>query len=189
MKFDVQYFEFCDFVDVLKYHSSGVIKSEKVFPIFEENILFKPLPKTKPFVTPLFAYAEVFWSKMIHDYFFDVPLYSFAICKGYEKEFPSCHAYGTCVPRISARMMNLLEFFQKYPDKKVQIDEYVNYCMMFYDYTMVFESNFFKTHISMSEQLAWQFLISILKAIKIFIMKTYLSCVMIKISQCLLLLC
>lgn len=40
----------------------GVIKGEKHFPVFEERIIFKPLTKSKPLSTPLFACAEVFWS-------------------------------------------------------------------------------------------------------------------------------
>ena len=164
MIYSVKHFSFENRIDEFKYFSSGVVKSEKVFPVFEKDILFKPLSKTKPVVTPLFAYAEVFWSRAIHDFFFDVPLYSLAICEGYEKVFPSCNEYGTCVPRVFGKMMNLLEFFQKYPDEKVQIDGYVNYCMMFYDYTMIFESDFFKNHRSLSKGLAFYLLVSILKA-------------------------
>jgi hypothetical protein len=62
----------------------GVVKGEKHFPIFEGNMIFKPLTKSKPLSTPLFAYAEVFWSGVIDKYFMPVPRYQLAWCRGYE---------------------------------------------------------------------------------------------------------
>ena len=47
-------------------------------------------------------------------------------------------------------LLNLLEFFRKYPDDKVHIDDYVNYCQMFYD-TEILESDYFQTHPAMAE--------------------------------------
>lgn len=48
----------------LDAEASGVVKSKKHFPyyVLEDGTveIFKPLSKTKPFTTPLFAYAEVF---------------------------------------------------------------------------------------------------------------------------------
>ena len=60
-------------------------------------------------------------------------------------------------------LLNLLEFFRKYPDDKVHIDDYVNYCQMFYDYTEILESDYFQTHPAMAEALVLQLLVSILK--------------------------
>ena len=60
-------------------------------------------------------------------------------------------------------LLNLLEFFRKYPDDKVHIDDYVNYCQMFYDYTEILESDYFQTHPAMAEELVLQILVSILK--------------------------
>lgn len=59
--------------------------------------------------------------------------------------------------------MNLLEFFRKNPDEKVDIDNYENYCQMFYDYTAILESDFFQNNKMLAEQLALQILISVLR--------------------------
>ena len=59
--------------------------------------------------------------------------------------------------------MNLLEFFRKYPDENVKIDDYLNYCQMFYDYTEILESTYFQTHQNLAEELAMQILVSVLK--------------------------
>lgn len=130
------------------------------------NQIFKPLSKSKPFSTPLFAYAEVFWSNVINEYFVSAPLYQLAFCHGYEEETQKYYDYGTVVPRIynkDEQLLNLLEFFRKYPDKKVDIDQYENYCMMFYDYTDILEASYFQNHKDMAEQLAMQILVSVLK--------------------------
>lgn len=60
-------------------------------------------------------------------------------------------------------LLNLLEFFRTYPDEKVQIDDYLNYCQMFYDYTEILEADYFQTHRGIAEDLAMQILISVLK--------------------------
>ena len=49
--------------------------------IFEGSLIFKLLTRLKPFSTPLFAYAEVFWSKIINDYFMAASQYELAFCK------------------------------------------------------------------------------------------------------------
>ena len=150
----------------LQAEAVGVVKGEKHFPIFEGNLIFKPLTKSKPFSTPLFAYAEVFWSGIINEYFMPASRYQLAYCEEYEAEVEKYYDYGTVVPIIYQKgehLMNLLEFFRKYPDEKVDIDQYVNYCQMFYDYTEIFESSYFQEHRDMAEQLAMQVLISVLK--------------------------
>ena len=53
----------------LKAEAVGVVSGEKHFPVFEDRMVFKPLTKSKPFSTPLFACAEVFWSWVIDTYF------------------------------------------------------------------------------------------------------------------------
>ena len=150
----------------LTVEAVGVIKWEKHFPVFADRIIFKPLTKSKPLSTPLFAYAEVFWSNVINEYFVSAPLYQLAFCHGYEEETQKYYDYGTVVPRIyneDEQLLNLLEFFRKYPDEKVDIDQYENYCMMFYDYADILEASYFQTHKDMAEQLAMQILVSMLK--------------------------
>lgn len=154
----------------LAIEASGVVKSKKHFPYYvaEDGTveIFKPLSKTKPFTTPLFAYAEVFWSNVIRRYFLEVPIYHLAVCTGYSETEPKYYDYGTVVPSVCQKgehLVNLLEFYRDNPDMHVNIDNYVNYCMLFYDYTDIFESRFIQENVSIGEELAMQVLVSILK--------------------------
>ena len=159
-------FQYADRVGNLTAEAVGVVKGEKHFPMFEGRMVFKPLTKSKPLSTPLFAYAEVFWSWLIDAYFIPTPQYRLAFCHGYEEETGKYYDYGTVVPIIyheGEHLMNLLEFFRKYPDDKVDIDQYVNYCLMFYDYTEILEAEYFQQHRKMAQELSRQILISILK--------------------------
>ncbi len=166
MIFDNKKYDYANRAGNLKAEAVGVVKGEKHFPIFPGNLVFKPLTKSKPFSTPLFAYAEVFWSQVINEYFMPAPLYQLAFCFGYEKETGKYYDYGTIVPMIykeGEHLLNLLEFFRAYPDEKADIDNYLNYCQMFYDYTDILETAFFQEHPQIAEQLAMQILVSILK--------------------------
>ena len=166
MCYKVTHYQYKDRIGNLKAEAVGVVSGEKHFPIFPGNMIFKPLTKSKPFSTPLYAYAEVFWSTVINEYFMPVPKYELATCEGYEAVNEKYLDYGTAVPvayKEGESLLNLLEFFRKYPDKKVDIDNYVNYCQMFYDYRDIFESEFFQKHEDLAEQLAMQVLISVLK--------------------------
>ena len=60
-------------------------------------------------------------------------------------------------------LVNLLEFFRKYPDDLVNIDDYVNYCEMQYDYTPILNSTFFKSNKDFGTKLSEQILCSILR--------------------------
>mgnify|MGYP000408772019 CR=1 FL=1 len=94
------------------------------------------------------------------------PQYRLAFCEGYEAEVEKYYDYGTVSPMIynkGEHLLNLLEFFRKYPDPKVHIDDYVNYCQMFYDYTEILESDYFQNNTAMAEELVMQILVSILK--------------------------
>ncbi len=151
--------------------SSGEVKSTKFFPYYyinERKYIFKPLSKTKPFSTPLYGYAEVFWSNVIHNYFDeDTPIYNLAICKGYEDEVENYRDQGTLVPSIvkkDEKLVNLLEFYRENKDEKVDIDKYINYCGVFYDYTLILESDFVSNNKEVGEELARQILYSILRA-------------------------
>ena len=84
----------------LKAEAVGVVSGEKHFPVFEDRMVFKPLTKSKPFSTPLFACAEVFWSWVIDTYFVPAPLYQLAFCRGYEAECEKYYDYGTVSPMI-----------------------------------------------------------------------------------------
>lgn len=166
IQYDAAHYTYASRTGNLAAESVGVVKGEKHFPVFADGHIFKPLTKSKPFSTPLFAYAEVFWSAVIDAYFEPAPLYQLAFCKGYEAETGKNYDYGTAVPLVYGEgeyLLNLLEFFRKYPDEKVDIDQYVNYCEMFYDFTLIFGSAYFQQHQEMAEQLAMQVLISILK--------------------------
>ena len=66
MDFQVIHYNYEDRIGNLKAEAVGVVKGEKHFPVFAGNQIFKPLSKSKPFSTPLFAYAEIFWSNIIN---------------------------------------------------------------------------------------------------------------------------
>lgn len=154
----------------LNIEASGVVKSTKFFPVFLDKTgkeeIFKPLSKTKPLSTPLFAYSEVFWSNIIKKYFdSNAPLYRLAFCRGITDEQEKYQERGTLVPNVlkpGQKLVNLLEYFRENPDRSVDIDNYTNYCMRLYDYTPIFKSELFSKNDVFSRQLAMQVLLSIL---------------------------
>ena len=166
INWDPQIYNYAERTGNLKAEAVGVVSGEKHFPVFEGRMVFKPLTKSKPLSTPLFAYAEVFWSWVIDAYFIPAPQYQLALCRGYEAECGKYYDYGTVSPMIyeeGEHLLNLLEFFRAYPDDKVQIDDYLNYCQMFYDYTEILEADYFQKNREIAENLAMQILISVLK--------------------------
>lgn len=172
MDFDwnVYYFDYRNRIRNLTSQAQGVVKSNKFFPVFRENnqdIIFKPLSKTKPLSTPYFAYSEVFWSTIINKYFDDsTPIYRLAICENIEDDFESKYHHGTIVhslERSDEKLVNLYEVFRDNPDPKVDINNYINYCEKFYDYTGIFYSKIFKDNKTLASALAYQILLSILK--------------------------
>ncbi len=166
MEFTAKIYNYEDRITNLSAEAVGVVKGEKHFPVFEGNKVFKPLTKSKPFSTPLFAYAEVFWSHVINEFFMPAPKYELAFCKGYEKQIEKYNDYGTVSPMVYGEgesLLNLLQFYRKYPDPKVNIDDYINYCMIFYDYSLILGSEFFRSHRKIAEELAMQILISVLR--------------------------
>ena len=168
--FSIYKYNYNERIGNLDKEAAGEVKSEKHFPIFEQNgkkKIFKPLSKTKPLTTPLFAYSEVFWSTIINRYFdSNAPVYSLAICQGIEQLHPKYYERGTVVDSIvkeGEELVNLFEFFRDNRDPNVDIDKYINYCEMFYDYSFFFETDFFKNNKKLSEGLAKQILLSILR--------------------------
>ena len=100
LNFHPVHYCYADRTGNLTAEAVGVVKGEKYFPVFEGGMVFKPLTKSKPFSTPLFAYAEVFWSEVIRGYFVEAPQYRLAFCEGYEKEVPKYYDYGTVSPLL-----------------------------------------------------------------------------------------
>ena len=98
INYETVHFNYADRIGNLTAEAVGVVKGEKHFPVYSGNRIFKPLSKSKPFSTPLFAYAEVFWSWVINTYFMPVPQYRLAFCEGYEAETGKNYDYGTAVP-------------------------------------------------------------------------------------------
>ncbi len=172
MNLDFNIYE-CDYNDrsnMITKESSGIVKCKKDFPVYkykEKNYIFKPLSKTKPYITPLFAISEVFWSNVIKEYFDETaPLYKLAICNGYNNEFPSKYNKGTIVESLTTEnqtLINLLEYYISHPEENVNIKDYINYCGIYYDYVMILNSPLFKDHYEYGSTLAKQILISILK--------------------------
>ena len=94
MCYKVTHYQYKDRIGNLKAEAVGVVSGEKHFPIFPGNMIFKPLTKSKPFSTPLYAYAEVFWSTVINKYFMPAPQYELATCEGYEEVNEKLEAEG-----------------------------------------------------------------------------------------------
>lgn len=171
LNYNIEQYEYKNRYRNLTQEAKGVVKSQKFFPVFlndGKEEIFKPLSKTKPLVTPFFAYSEVFWSTVINTYFDSItPIYRLAICNGYDEVVQKFNNHGTIVPSILKKgetLVNLLEYFKENKDPNVDIDKYVNYCMMLYDYTPIFNSDIFRNNTQLGRQLALQVLISILKA-------------------------
>lgn len=157
--------DYFDRIGNLDVEASGLVKSKKNFPIFRLNgeVIFKPLSKTKPLTTDLFAYAEVFWSYVINKYFDpNTPLYHLAYCSNIQDKY---YEKGTIVKKIGPdKFTNLLEYFNEHPESSFDISEYINYCMKDYDYTMILNSDFIKQNRDIGRELAYQILLSILRA-------------------------
>ena len=153
----------------LSSSASGVVKSTKYFPVFlidNKEYIFKPISKTKPYNTPLYAFSEVFWSNIINEYFYPTVKYKLAYCNGLNKEQAKYNDYGTLVESVikkNQKLINLLEYFNKYPEDFVDIKDYENYCMEIYDYTKILNSNFIKNNKNIGEKLAYYILLSMLR--------------------------
>lgn len=168
--FNIEKFEIENKKRNLESKSSGVVSSTKYFPVFEvdgKEMIFKPLSKTKPYSTPLFAYSEVYWSYLLKKYIDKKnPQYTLATCKNLSQEQPKYYEKGTIVENIlqdGEELVNLLELFRKYPDSLVDINDYINYCEVQYDYENILKSTFFTERKDLGEQLAEQILCSILR--------------------------
>lgn len=152
----------------LNIKASSIVKSNKFFPTYiinNKNYIFKPLSKTKPLTTTMFSYAEVVWSYIFNTYFCNAPLYQLAICNGYEENEEKYYDYGCLVENIlkeNEHLVNLYEYFKENKDNNVEIDDYINYCMLFYDYTNILSSKIFKENKNLNDKLVMQILLSIL---------------------------
>lgn len=153
----------------LKREAVGKVSSTKYFPTFNcsgVEKIFKPLSKTKPYSTPLFSYSEVYWSYLINKYIDpNTPVYSLAYCKGLSEEQPKYYEKGCLVKNIlneGEDLINILELFKKYPDYSVNIDDYTNYCEVYYDYVPILKSTFFSNRPDLRASLSEQILTSIL---------------------------
>ena len=155
---------------VLVTEAHSQVKSKKCFPIYTFNnkkMIFKPLSKTKPLTTPLFAYSEVYWSYIINKYFDSAaPRYYLAICKDIEKENPKYYEKGVlvdCINPNDEKLINLYDYFIDNPEKNINIKDYINYCMKNYDYTKILLSDFIKNNKNIGEEIAYQILLSMLR--------------------------
>lgn len=172
MNFDwkVYNYDYHQRIGNLTSEAQGKVKSEKHFPIFSDNgkeMVFKPLSKTKPLSTPFFAYSEVFWSTIFHNYFDSTtPVYHLATCQNIEEEYPNKYHHGTVVEKLGTEkksLINLYQLCQRNPTTLPDISTYINYCEVFYDYTQILDSEFMKEHPCLAESMAKQILCSILR--------------------------
>lgn len=164
--YTVYYMDYNDKDGVMKYEATGSVKSEKYFPVYVDYI-FKPLSRTKPLTTPLFAYSEVFWSYFIQKYFEEnAPRYYLAECSNIDKYIPKYYPIGTLVKKVTNRkqkLVNLLEYFNLHQEEGVDIGGYVNFCEKLYDYTEILDAPIFKKRVDLRHKLENQILLSILK--------------------------
>ena len=170
LNFPIYVTDYKDKEYILNTKSKGKVESTKYFPVFEfdnHEYIFKPLSKTKPLLTPLFAYSEVYWSYLINKYIdSSTPIYKLAICKGIANEQEKYQDKGTLVPNIlgeDERLINLLELYRKYHDSLVDIDDYINYCEVQYDYENILNSAFFEERKDLRAKLCLQILCSVLR--------------------------
>lgn len=150
--------------------AKGVVKGTKYFPVFlidGEEYIFKPISRTKPYATTLFSYAESYWSYVINRFFDDkTPVCRLAYCHGLNGEQAKYYDKGILVKSIikgNQKLLNILEYFEMYPEAKVNIKDYINYCMEFYSYKDILDSDFIKNNPSLGADLAFQILLSILR--------------------------
>lgn len=169
--FNVQNLDIKDKVGNLTSEAKGKVKSTKHFPIFKigkKDYIFKPLSKTKPYTTPLFAFSEVYWSYIVKNYFNpQTPLYKLAIYENMSNEQEKYYNKGTIVPSLvneKQKLVNIYEYFLKHPEDNLNIANYVNYCEMFYDYKAILETKFLKENPQLGRAIAEQILLSILRA-------------------------
>lgn len=154
----------------LQVEAHSKVKSTKYFPIHiidGKRMIFKPLSKTKPHVTPLFAYSEVYWSYIINKYFdANTPRCYLAVSRGIEEEQPKYFEQGILVESITSdrdSLISLYDYFNENPESGVDISGYINFCMKNYDYSMVLSSDFIESNRKIGEKLAFQILLSILR--------------------------
>ena len=70
-----------------------------------------------------------------------IDIYRLAICKNIKDKKKYHH--GTIVKSLeeeNKRLVNLYEWFRDFPDSHIDIKEYINYCEMYYDYRMFFDT-------------------------------------------------
>lgn len=147
------------------------VKSTKFFPVFMidgEEYIFKPLSKTKPLTTPLFAYSEVFWSYITNKHLdAKTPVYNLAYCKGVSNEQSKYYEQGVLVKSVlkdNQKFLDLWEYFNQIPEDVVGIKDYINYCMKSYDYTQILQYISSKMDDRYAREIARQVLYSILRA-------------------------
>ena len=129
--FKVTKLNYEDRIGNLKSEAHSKVKSTKYFPIYEidnRKMIFKPLSKTKPLLTPFFAYSEVYWSYIIKNYFDEkTPRYSLAISKGIEEDTPKYYEKGVLVDSITPndeKMINIYDYFLEHKEDYVNIENY-----------------------------------------------------------------
>lgn len=172
--FKVSEVNYIDRVDEIDKVSSGVVKSQKKFPIFldayEKNkkCIFKPLSPSKPYSNPTFAYSEVYWSYLINTFFDErAPRYELAICHGMPPKDGQeiSREKGVLVEsylKSNQYDVNLLEYYRAHPDHSVNIDGYINYCDYIYDYSDIMKSEVFTQRQDLAKRLGEMVLISML---------------------------
>lgn len=170
INYDVKHVDYRNRLRNLDVVAQSKVKSNKFFPVFlvdGREKVFKPLSKTKPLSTPYFAYSEVVWSTIIHD-FFDksTPIYELAIIDNIEDEFENKYHHGVLVDNLERKgekLVSLYEYFKINPDVAFPYKDYINFCCKFYDFQWLYQTNLSQINPNLVEKLSYQILLSILK--------------------------
>ena len=149
--------------------SADGLKSKKPYPVFEidgkENF-FKPVSKTKPYCSDLFPVAEVFVCNVADAVGHPNAKYSLATCDGISQN-PKYTDNGVLSQSFLQHGESALSIHEYLCDNEQVTEEfrkYVNYCMVNYDYTGIFDSKLLRARPDLAEQLCKKVLWSIYTA-------------------------
>ena len=168
-------------IDLNQEKLVGFLNSKKAYPIFEidnEKYLYKPLSLTKPYVTDISLFGEVYWSFILQKYFDKrIPLARLAYFDNQKlKQKQDCYFNrGTLVKyflKEDENLIDVIEYFKNHPDNyfesntylKSKIFNYTNYVQEYYDYSYFFETDLIKSNKNLGSTLAYQILLSLLRA-------------------------
>ena len=154
---------------ISNFVSADELKSKKPYPVFDidgkENF-FKPVSLIKPYCTDLFPVAEVFVSNVAEIIGHPNAKYQLAVCDGVSQN-PKYSDNGVLSESFLKPDESAVSIHEYLCDNENVTDEfrqYVNYCMVNYDYTGIFDSKLLRSRPDLAQQLCEKVLWSIYTA-------------------------